>query len=313
MITTRSRRRRERESVTRAHDAHDAHPHAVSLSHRGDLTAQDRTWERAGVRAAFLFLLSLFTLTHCERSNTLIIGTDATYPPFEYKDDKGEFTGVSIELGRALAQHLGRPVEFRNIAFDGLIPALQTGSIDLIISSMTANEKRRQSLDFSDPYVTTGICLLLPKASTIKDASELKQGKRRIVTKIGTTGEQWARANLPEAQVLALDTDGACVMELAKNTADAWVYDQISVMNYAQRNPDTTRAELKPVRIEQWAIGLKQGQPQLREQINAFLKAFREKHGFEPLAQKYLAKERTFMREQGIPFVFDLPTEPLPQ
>ena len=190
----------------------------------------------------------------CSRSDQnggvkpLIIGTDATYPPFEFKDSSGELSGVSIEMGRALAAALNRPVEFRNIAFDGLITALKTGSIDIIISSMTANDERRKSLDFSDPYVTTGICLLLPKNSTLKSAEELKTGNRTVVVKIATTGEQWARTNLPNAKVLALDSDPACMMEVSKSTADAWVYDQISVMNYGLRNPDTTKALLTPIR-----------------------------------------------------------------
>lgn len=255
-----------------------------------------------------LALLSISLLATCSRSTALIIGTDATYPPFEYKSESGELAGVSIDMGKALGTYLGRPVEFRNIAFDGLITALQTRSVDLIISSMTANDERRKSLDFSDPYVTTGICLLLPKSSPLQTAEELKQGKRRIVTKIATTGEQWARANLPNADIVALDSDPACVMELTKGSADAWVYDQISVMNYAQNNPDTTRALLKPIRIEQWAIGLRKGEDELRGKINAFLADYRGKGELAKLADKHLAKERDYMKQQNLPFVFDLPT-----
>lgn len=237
----------------------------------------------------------------------LIIGTDATYPPFEFKEASGELSGVSIEMGKALAAYLGRPVEFRNIAFDGLITALQTGSIDMIISSMTANDERRKSLDFSDPYVTTGICLLLPKNSSLKSADELKEGAHTVVVKIGTTGEQWARANLPKAKIVALDSDPACVMEVGKGSADAWVYDQISVMNYSSRNPDTTKALLAPIRTEMWAIGLRKGEP-LTPSINAFIADYRAKGGFSKLADKYLAKERDYMAAQGLPFVFDTTT-----
>jgi len=246
-------------------------------------------------------------LATCSRSTALIIGTDATYPPFEFKDEHGELAGVSIEMGKALAASLGRPVEFRNIAFDGLIMALQTRHVDLIISSVTANDERRKSIDFSDPYVTTGICVLLPKASTLQNAEELKQGKRRVVTKIATTGEQWSRANLPNAEIVALDSDPACVMELTRGSADAWVYDQISVMNYAQNNPDSTRTLLKPIRTEQWAIGLRHGEEELKGKINAFLADYRGKGGFSQLADKYLAKEREYMKQQNLPFVFDLP------
>jgi polar amino acid transport system substrate-binding protein len=254
-----------------------------------------------------LFLTLLAFLCGCSKGpQKLVIGTDATYPPFEFKDESGQFSGVSIDIGTALAQHLGRPVEFKNIAFDGLIPALQTGSIDVIISSMTANELRRQTLDFSDPYANTCICLLVPKNSPIKSAEELKQGKRRIVTKIATTGEQWARANLPNAEIVALDSDPSCVMEVSRASADAWVYDQISVMGYAERNPDTTRAELKPLSVENWAIALRKGQPELQQQINAFLKSYRAAGAFDKLADKYLAKQRDQMKAAGIPFMFDV-------
>lgn len=237
----------------------------------------------------------------------LVIGTDATYPPFEFKDDNGQLSGVSIEMGKALAAQLGRPVEFRNIAFDGLITALQTHSIDIIISSMTANDIRRKSLDFSDPYVTTGICLLLPKNSTLRSADDLKTGQHSVVVKIATTGEQWAREYLPKAKIIALDSDPACVMEVSKGSVDAWVYDQISVMNYGLHNPDTTRPLLTPIRTEQWAIGLRKGEDSLRLQINTFLADYRAKGGFARLADKYLAKERNMMLAQGLPFVFDLP------
>ena len=255
-------------------------------------------------------LLVTVLLSTCSKRDVLVIGTDATYPPFEFIAANGELAGVDVDMGRALAAHLGKPVEFKNIAFDGLITALKTGSIDIIISSMTANEERRKSLDFSDPYVTTGICLLLPKNSPLQNADELQQGKRRIVTKIATTGEQWARANLPGAEVVALDNDAACVMELSKGSADAWVYDQISVMNYAQRNPDTTKALLKPIRIEQWAVGMRHGSDEMKKKINEFITSYRVQGGFEALADKYLAKERDFMKQQGLPFVFDLPTPP---
>jgi polar amino acid transport system substrate-binding protein len=242
-------------------------------------------------------------LMGCKRSNALIIGTDATYPPFEFVGPDGQLTGVSVEMGTALAAHLGQPVEFRNIPFDGLITALQSSNVDLVISSMTANPERRKSIDFSAPYATTGICLLLPKASTVQSAEDLKQGKRRIVVKIGTTGEQWSRANLPDAEIVPLDSDPACVLELTKGSADAWVYDQISVMNYALQYPDSTRAVLAPLRIEEWAIGLRQGSP-LKADIDAFLVKYRQQGAFDRLADKYLAKERDYMKQQGLPFVF---------
>lgn len=236
----------------------------------------------------------------------LVIGMDATYPPFEFTDEKGQITGVSVEIGREIAKVLGREPEFRNINFDGLITALKTGSIDLIISSMTANDERRKSIDFSDPYVKNGLAVLVSKKSPVMKAEELKAAGRRVVVRLGTTGEMWARKELPQAQIVTLDADPACVLEVISGTVDAWIYDQISIMNHHARHPDTTRALLAPLREEVWAVGLNHGQDALKLSINETLAKFRADGGFARLADKYLSKERDLMKTQGLPFVFEL-------
>ena len=76
-------------------------------------------------------------------------------------------SGVSVDLANALGESLHRKVVIRNIRFDGLIPELKTGGVDLIISSMTATPKRAEEIDFSDPYLRTGLCLLVGAKSGI--------------------------------------------------------------------------------------------------------------------------------------------------
>ena len=252
------------------------------------------------------FLALSLGLASCSRSNKLIIGTDATYPPFEILDASGQFVGADIDLGRELARHLGREVEFQNINFDGLIAALKSGSVDLVLSSMTANEERRKSIDFSEPYVKTGIAILAHAKAPVQTAEDLKAPGRRIVVRLGTSGEQYARTNLPQAAIVALDSDTACVMEVVKGGAEAWIYDQLSIMNYHARHPDTTRALLQPLREEVWAIGLRKGNDELKAKVNAFLAKFRADGGFTRLAEKHMAKEKQAMEGQGIPFVFEI-------
>ncbi|MFZ4765529.1 MAG: transporter substrate-binding domain-containing protein [Roseimicrobium sp.] len=260
--------------------------------------------KRRLVLSSLLALASGFT--SCSRSNKLIIATDATYPPFEALDGNGQFSGADIDLGRELGKHIGREVEFQNINFDGLIAALKSGSVDLVISSMTANEERRKSIDFSEPYVKTGIAILVHAKAPVQTAEDLKTPGRRIAVRLGTTGEQYVRATLPQATIVALDSDTACVMEVVKGGVDAWIYDQLSIMNYHARHPETTRALLKPLREEVWAIGLRKGNDELKTQVNAFLAKFRADGGFARLAEKHMAKEKLMMEGQGIPFVFEI-------
>lgn len=252
-----------------------------------------------------LCLLAPLLFIGCAKRDVLVIGTDATYPPFEFMDEQGKFSGVSVAIGDEIAKKLGKPVEYRNMNFDGLIPALQTGQIDLIISSVTASEQRRQSIDFSDPYVKTGLSILVAKNSTVQSAEDLKAPGRKLAVRIATTGEQWCREYLKDAKLVALDTDAACVLEVVNGTVDAWVYDQVSVMNYHAQHPQQTRALLAPLREEVWAVGLKKGRDDLKAKVNETIAQMKKDGAFAKLADKFLAKERDMMKAQNIPFVFD--------
>ena len=254
----------------------------------------------------YLALSLLLTLCACSRSNKLIIGTDATYPPFEFVDETGQISGVDIEVGREIGKALGREVEFRNINFDGLVTALRTGSIDLVISAMTATPERRKSIDFSEPYVKTGLAVLVANNSTIQSAADLQAPGRKIVVRLGTTGEGWARANLKDAKIIALDADVSCVMEVVNASVDAWIYDQLSIMNYHAKYSGKTRALLAPLREEVWAVGLKQGNDELKTKVNEVLVRMRSDGSFAKLAERYMAKEKAMMTAQGLPFVFEL-------
>ncbi|TGU71755.1 transporter substrate-binding domain-containing protein [Geomonas terrae] len=229
---------------------------------------------------------------------------ELAYPPFEMTDASGRPDGVSVQLARELGKALGRPVEIRNIAFDGLIPSLKTGKIDLIISSMTATAERARSIDFSDPYLSTGLCLLVGKDTTVASIADLDQPGRTVAVKKGTTGHVYAAAHLKQASLLVLDKEAAAVLEVVQGKADAFIYDQMSTFRNYQRNPETTRAILKPFQTESWAIGMRKGNGALKAQVNRFLADFRRSGGFERLGDRYLKEEKESFRRMGYPFFF---------
>ncbi len=228
---------------------------------------------------------------------------DLSYPPFEMQDKSGNPDGVGVKLAEALAKHLGRPLKIVPMEFSGLIPALKTGHVDLVLSSMTATDERRKSIDFSDPYAFTGLALLVRKESEIQSNDDLKKSVRVITAKAGTTGETWAIVNLPAAKRVVFEDQTACVLEVAQGRADAFIYDQLSIYQYARENPDTTRGLLKPFVEESWALALAKGNDGLRLQVNAFLGEFRKQDGFSKLGDIYLKEEKKFLESQGIPFI----------
>lgn len=254
--------------------------------------------------------LCLLAATGCsERASTrgegpaLRVGMDLSYPPFEMQDKSGQPDGVSVRIAEALATQLGRPLKIVPMDFSGLIPALKTGNIDLILSSMTATDERRKSIDFSAPYAFTGLALLVHKDSPIQSVEALKKSGRLITAKAGTTGETWAIANLPDAKRVIFEDQTACVLEVSQGRADAFIYDQLSIFKYAEENPATTRGLLDPFVEESWAIGIAQGKPELLQQVNEFLEGFRADDGFEKLGDRYLQDEKKFLEAAGIPFI----------
>jgi polar amino acid transport system substrate-binding protein len=237
-------------------------------------------------------------------NNTLVVGMELSYPPFEMTDAQGRPAGVSVDLAGALGQALGRHLAIENIPFDGLIPAIKTGKIDLIISSMTATTERAESIDFSEPYLRTGLCLLVSQNSPIQSIEDVDQPGKVIALKKGTTGHAFAAQHIKRAKVLVLDKEAACVLEVVQGKADAFIYDQMSVFKHWQRNPETTRALLRPFQEESWAIGVRKGNANLVREVNAFLNDFRARGGFERLVDRWLKDQKMAFRELGIPFYF---------
>jgi polar amino acid transport system substrate-binding protein len=254
--------------------------------------------------ASAAFAACLLLSAAASAAQPLRVGMELSYPPFEMTDPQGRPTGVSVRLAEALGRHLGRDVVIENIAFDGLIPALKTGKIDCVISSMTATPERAKSIAFSEPYLRTGLALLVSAKSPLQSAADLDTPGRVIAVKKGTTGHQYAAGSLKRATILVLDKEAAAVLEVVQGRADAFVYDSLSVFQNQRRHKDTTRAILQPFREETWAVGLRRDDEALRNQVNAFLEAFRNEGGFEKLGDEFLSTEKAAFKAQGIPFYF---------
>ena len=254
-----------------------------------------------------LMLAALITLMAsaaiaAEAVKPLIVGMELAYPPFEMTDTSGKPTGVSVDLASDLAKSLGRPVVIQNTSFDGLIPALKTGKVDLVISSMTATAERAQSIDFSEPYLSTGLCLLLKKDSAAKGIADLDQTGVKVAVKKGTTGHLYATSHLKKAEILVLDKESAAVLEVSQGKADAFIYDQMSTYQNWQRNKATTRAILEPFQKESWAVGIGKGKGELKGQVNAFIKDYRAKGGFDQLGERYLKDMKDEFKRLGYSF-----------
>ena len=122
----------------------------------------------------------------------LRVATNATFVPFEFKDNdqSTEYKGFEMDLIRAVAKEMGRDVEFNNIAFSGIIPIIQQGDMDIAATGMTVTKERAQKVAFAAPFYESKLVILTPKNSGVHSVADL-QGKQ-IAVQIGTTGAKYA-------------------------------------------------------------------------------------------------------------------------
>ena len=152
-----------------------------------------------------------------------VVGTEPAFPPFESQDENGELVGFDIDLMKAIGEQAGVEVEFESLPFDGLIPALQAGTIEAAISGMTITEERAQTVDFSRPYFRAGLAIAVGEDDTETTSLESLEGKT-IAVQIGTTGADMA-GTIKDAKVSTFDSAPLALQELSNGNADAVIND----------------------------------------------------------------------------------------
>ncbi|HHX94830.1 MAG TPA: transporter substrate-binding domain-containing protein [Clostridia bacterium] len=167
-----------------------------------------------------------------ESAEKMIIGCDVSYVPFEYlNQDTGEYEGFDIDIWNAIAEECGFNYEFQPMDFNGIIPALQSGSIDGAIAAMTINEERAKKVDFSVPYYDAGLLVLVRADEEEIQGVEDLVGKK-VATKTGTTSYDYATAIEGIGEVVPFPNIDNAYMELINEGADAVIFDKPNVLYY---------------------------------------------------------------------------------
>jgi len=255
-----------------------------------------------------LMLIALFILTGCQSNDedtTLKVGMELKYPPFETKDETGKPAGASVMLAEALGVYLGRDIEIIETDYTSLIPALEQGTIDLIISSMTITPAREEVVDFSVPYTNSQLMMLVYKDSKVQSPADLNDPDVIIASKTGTIGALWAAENAPLAQIRNIDEEASAVLEVAQGKADVFIYDPISIIRHNENYPDTTRAVLEPLpNTKGWGIALRKGEDVLKDQLNAFIEKAKTDGTYDNIRETYLLDKMKEFEDLGLEFFF---------
>lgn len=217
----------------------------------------------------------------------LKVGVNADFAPFEFQDENGkEYQGFDMDLIRAVGEEMGYKVEINNLNFDGLIPALEAGNIDVCISGMTINDERKAKVNFSDPYYKSGLSIIVAKDNdTIKTFNDL-QGKK-VAVQIGTTSAAEVK-KIDGVDVKEFNSSADTFMELRAKGVDAVVNDRPVNDYYILKSGETNvKALPELLTSEDYGIAMSKKNEELLKQVNEALKKLHENGKYDEIFTKW--------------------------
>ncbi|MGM9580309.1 MAG: basic amino acid ABC transporter substrate-binding protein [Anaerovibrio sp.] len=222
-----------------------------------------------------------------ESEKVLKVGLTADAAPFEFQDENGkEYQGFDIDLIRAIGEEMGYKVEINNLNVPGLIPALEAGNIDVIISALTITDERKQKINFSDPYYKSGLSIAVAKDNeSIKKFEDLK-GKK-VGVQISTTSATEVK-KIDGVDAREFDSSADVFMELRAKGVDAIVNDR-PVIDYYIMTSGETNVKVLPdlLTSEDYGIAVAKKNEELLKGINAALKKLHENGKYDEIFIKW--------------------------
>lgn len=218
---------------------------------------------------------------------TLVMATNAEFPPYEFHDG-GEIVGIDVEISKAIAAEMGMDFEIEDIAFDSIIPEIQSGKADFGAAGMTVTEDRKQSVDFSDPYATATQVIIVKEDNTEINTPDDLTGKT-VGVQLGTTGDIYA-SDIEDATIEQYNKGFEAVQALTQNKVDAVVIDGEPAKVFVSENEGLKILD-EAFTVEEYAICVKKGNTELLDGINAAIAKLKESGELQKIVDKYITAE----------------------
>lgn len=164
-------------------------------------------------------------LANIQANGKIVMGTEATYPPYEYLDDNANFAGCDIWLAQKIADALGVQLEIIDMSFDGIIPAVQAGQVDIGIAAFTKTEERAQVIDFSELYETSAQLLIVKAGNADVYAAKDAMAGKKVGAQLGTIQSQLIEKALPDSELFELPTYPELALETINGNIVGFVVD----------------------------------------------------------------------------------------
>ena len=242
----------------------------------------------------------LLGMAQTASAETLRVGMECTYAPFNFKNADGSLDGYDVDVAKGVAKIIGADLDFVCQKWDGMIPALLANKFDLIVASMSITDKRMEKMDFSQPYRISVGRLVGKKNAGYKlfdDAGKpiaanfagLKVGMGRA-----TTYSSWFKAKLPDASVVYYDTSEAMYLDLVNGRVDLIMTNPMKAYLKFLSKDDGAGFEFASPQVDERkffgvgvGIGLRKGNDALKVRLNGALKTLTEDGSLEKYALKY--------------------------
>lgn len=231
------------------------------------------------------------SLSASAQSRPLVVGSSATYPPFAYETPNKEIVGFDVDVIRAVAQQAGLAIRIVNTPFTGVFASLNNGDLDLVISGVTINDRRRQSYDFTRPYFEARQLIAVHKDSTVKSLQDLAGKKIGVVT--GSTGDDVASRAFGKTSpnIRRFDTTPLIIAEMAASGVDAAIGDNGVIAYRVQERKDLKTVNDPAFPKEYFGIVVKQGNTALRDALNKGLAAIIADGSYARIYRKWFQAE----------------------
>ncbi|MBZ6526637.1 transporter substrate-binding domain-containing protein [Aerococcaceae bacterium DSM 111021] len=250
----------------------------------------------------FVMVLSLFasmspvqaqkTLADIQESGELVMGTSADFPPFEWvilDGGEAQIVGIDADLAQLIADEIGVELVIEDTSFDGLIPSVSSGRVDVVLAGVTYSEERAEQVDFSEVYYETNSKFVVPIGQegdfeSLEDFANLKIGVQK-----GTIQENLLKELLPDAELVSMNKNGDLIEAIKAKRVDAVLMDGIVVEEFVNLNSDAI-VLMEDIQVEEesegFAIVTAKDNTELMEVINKVIADVKESGQMEEIVTK---------------------------
>ncbi|WP_181297328.1 cystine ABC transporter substrate-binding protein [Pseudomonas sp. Q2-TVG4-2] len=241
----------------------------------------------------FIPVFAADLLDEIKANGTLKVGIEGTYPPFNYQDESGQLTGFEVDFANALAKQLGVKAEFQPTKWDGILAALESKRLDVVINQVTISEERKQKYDFSTPYTVSGIQALTRKADADSIKSPADMAGKKVGVGLGTNYEQWLKENVPQADIRTYDDDPTKFQDLNVGRTDVILVDRLAAFEMVEKTGDRLAVAGDAFSRQESGIALRKGNPRLLAAIDAAIAKLRADGTLKQLSEKWFKTDVT--------------------